>query len=189
MAGRRLFQIPRARVPQTISWPTVCPVALNDHVPSKEKCVERRSASRLKRYALYPRLHCLLSSQQSNQKEASSASSNPPRIGSRKSEKVVFCLGISFQEQKSQGSIMFRGSKVQPSAGFRRTASGLQGFKPNVDQGFEGWPLGRAPKLPQSIESGMTIGTPVHVPSSGCNPRYLKTCPRPPRAIRDGIPS
>jgi hypothetical protein len=53
--------------------------------------------------------------------------------------------GISSREEKRQGRIMFRGSKVRPSVGFRRATSGLQGSEPNTDQGFEGWPLGRAP--------------------------------------------
>jgi hypothetical protein len=83
-----------------------------------------------------------------NQKEAYSALGNPPRKGSNEPEEDVFCLGMSFWKEKRQGRILFRGSKVRPSVGFRRTASGLQGSEPNTDQGFEGWPLRRALKLP-----------------------------------------
>jgi hypothetical protein len=39
---------------------------------------------------------------------------------------------------------MFRGSKVKLSIGFGKTALGHQGSEPIIDQGFEGWPHGRA---------------------------------------------
>jgi hypothetical protein len=137
----------------------------------------------------------------------SPSTSLPFILSAIKLERSVFCLGqppLEKEQQigknrllprpiasggKKQGKILFKGSNSRPPAGFRRTASGLQSSEPNTDQGFEGWPLERAPKPPQSIESGMTIGTPVHGPSSGCDLRYLQTYPTPPGAIRDGIPS
>jgi hypothetical protein len=42
------------------------------------------------------------------------------------------------------------------------TAPEDMGFETFTDQGFEGWPLGRVRQPPQSIESGMTIGTFIH---------------------------
>jgi hypothetical protein len=118
-----------------------------------------------------------------NQKEVYSTLGDPPRKGSTEPEEFVFCLDMSFRDEERLGRILFRGLKVRPSAGFRRTALGLQGSEPNTDQGFEGWPLGRAPKAPQSTNSGMTMGMSLHSRSSGCDSRYLKTYSRPPRAI------
>ena len=51
-------------------------------------------------------------------------------------------------------SLGFRGSKARPTTGFRRTTSGLQGSEPNTDQGFEGWPLERAPKPSRAQSQG-----------------------------------
>jgi hypothetical protein len=41
----------------------------------------------------------------------------------------------------------------------------------------------------QITESGMTVSMPVHGHRSGYDMMYPKTYPRPPRAIRNGIPS
>jgi hypothetical protein len=59
-------------------------------------------------------------------------------------KKASTTSGILPREEKRQGGILFRGSKVRPSAGFGKTALGRQGSEPITDQGFEGWLLGRA---------------------------------------------
>jgi hypothetical protein len=113
--GRHSFRIPHAHVPRTVDWQTGCPVALNDGVPYEEKHVEHRFAFCLKRYALSLRLHCPLPSRQSNWKEASSTSGNPPRKRSSESEKVIFYLGLSHQEEKKARKDtvqMFEGSTL-----------------------------------------------------------------------------
>jgi hypothetical protein len=65
-----------------------------------------------------------------------------PLAGSGK--KASPTLGVPSREERRQGELLFRGSKVRPSAGFGKTASGRQGLEPIIDQGFEGWLLGRA---------------------------------------------
>jgi hypothetical protein len=176
-------------MPRTVDGKVERLVALNDCVPSEEKHDERRSALRLKRYTLSPRLYRLLLPSATKLERSVIYLGQPPRKRSSESEKVVFYLCLLLREEKRHVKILFKDLKARPSAGFRQTMSGLQGSKPNTDQGFQGWPLERTPKPPQSTESRMTIGTPLHGHILGCNPRYVKTYPRTPRTIRDGIPS
>jgi hypothetical protein len=70
----------------------------------------------------------------------------PLEKGAANRKKSYSTLAYHIRRKKRQGKILFRCLKARPSIGFIRTTLGLQGSEPNTDQGFEGWPLERAPK-------------------------------------------
>jgi hypothetical protein len=56
------------------------------------------------------------------------------------------------QSTRASGSLLIRGSKAAPRKG-STAASEHSGSTPTIDQGFEGWPLGRVRQSPQSTQS------------------------------------